>query len=189
MNLVGTILDILPATGTSIMAANLNFGVEIAIAVFNALLSLLTAGRIWWISREARQHMGATVQKKYNTIVAVIIESGLLYPTTQIVSIIIPLTLDPDARGVIPVDLTFVAILMSGLAPTLIIVRVADKKSVDSVQQMVSMHFAERDTQQATGTSAIQATIDIRSHPQTAIQEIDSEGVQQERKARENMIV
>ncbi|KAL0058039.1 hypothetical protein AAF712_015298 [Marasmius tenuissimus] len=52
---------------------------------------------------------------------------------------------------------------MSGLAPTLIIVRVAYGKSVESVQQMVSIHFAERETQQEAGANALRATVNIRS--------------------------
>ncbi|KAK1221600.1 hypothetical protein PQX77_015613 [Marasmius sp. AFHP31] len=59
---------------------------------------------------------------------------------------------------------------MSGLAPTLIFVRVAYGKSVDSVQQqMMSIHLSEEASQQRTGpgTSAPQAAMDIQSNPQT----------------------
>ncbi|KAK1216580.1 hypothetical protein PQX77_020784 [Marasmius sp. AFHP31] len=58
---------------------------------------------------------------------------------------------------------------MAGLAPTLIIVRVRYKKSIDSVQQMVSMHFAEHDTGQETGLRAIQTTLDIQSNLQHGV--------------------
>ncbi|KAK1226709.1 hypothetical protein PQX77_010305 [Marasmius sp. AFHP31] len=54
---------------------------------------------------------------------------------------------DPDGQGTIPIDLGSIAILMAGLAPTLIIVRIGYRKSVDSVQQMVSAHFAEGGSQ------------------------------------------
>ncbi|KAL0061699.1 hypothetical protein AAF712_011451 [Marasmius tenuissimus] len=54
---------------------------------------------------------------------------------------------------------------MSGLAPTLIIVRVAYGKSVETVTQMVSIQFAERDTQQGPRLSALRATVDISSRP------------------------
>ncbi|KAL0061706.1 hypothetical protein AAF712_011459 [Marasmius tenuissimus] len=49
---------------------------------------------------------------------------------------------------------------MSGLAPTLIIVRVAHGKPVESVEQVMSIRFAARGTQQATGTT----TVEIPSH-------------------------
>ncbi|KAK1223126.1 hypothetical protein PQX77_014000 [Marasmius sp. AFHP31] len=60
---------------------------------------------------------------------------------------------------------------MSGLAPTLIIVRVAYSKSVDSIQQqMVSIHLSKEASQQRTGlgTSMPQAAVDIQSNPQTS---------------------
>ncbi|KAJ8077845.1 hypothetical protein PM082_002285 [Marasmius tenuissimus] len=172
-----------------VTANNIGVGWAIANAVFNSVLSALTGqsvstlqhlrptssegstpftvgGRIWWISREARRHMGATTHSRYKAIVAAIIESGLLYPTTLIASMLITSILDPESRGTIPVDLGKVANMMSvgdsyhclepvqnilsmtsqGLAPTLIIVRVAYGKSVDSVQQMISdtsIQFAE----------------------------------------------
>ncbi|KAJ8079841.1 hypothetical protein PM082_016666 [Marasmius tenuissimus] len=147
--------------------ASIDRGNSVAIAVFNTLLSLFTGGRIWWISREARQHMGTPVHARYRAIVAAIVESGLLYPTIGIISVVIPLVLDPDTHGTLPIDLVPVAALMSGLAPTLIIVRVAYGKSVESVQQvMESIHFAEQVSQQGPrhGTSGLRATVDIRSH-------------------------
>ncbi|KAL0065764.1 hypothetical protein AAF712_007248 [Marasmius tenuissimus] len=54
---------------------------------------------------------------------------------------------------------------MSGLAPTLVIVRVAYRKSVDSVQQMMTtLQFAEgrEDEQQSESTAAGQTTVDMR---------------------------
>ncbi|KAL0062599.1 hypothetical protein AAF712_010533 [Marasmius tenuissimus] len=57
---------------------------------------------------------------------------------------------------------------MAGLAPTLIIVRVAYRRSVDSVEQMMSIHFAEHSSSQGTrqGPSTLQTTLDIRSQYQ-----------------------
>ncbi|KAJ8090853.1 hypothetical protein PM082_024773 [Marasmius tenuissimus] len=60
-------------------AMHVNRGWTIASVVFNGLLSVLTefdrhlpiiAGRIWWISREARSYMGKQVDTRYKTIVA-----------------------------------------------------------------------------------------------------------------------
>ncbi|KAK1223250.1 hypothetical protein PQX77_013877 [Marasmius sp. AFHP31] len=55
---------------------------------------------------------------------------------------------------------------MTGLAPTLIIVRVGYRQSVDSVQQMVSIHFAECESKWEAGNRAAQSTPDITSCPQ-----------------------
>ncbi|KAK1223224.1 hypothetical protein PQX77_013903 [Marasmius sp. AFHP31] len=143
-------------------ARAINNGCSILTAVFNGLLSLATAWRIWWISREARQQMGMPIHAKYKTIVAVILESGALYPASLIVETVVPLTLDPIRAGKVPLDIGILAALFTGLAPTLIIVRVAYGKSVDSVQQMVSIHFAERETQQEANVNPARATVDIR---------------------------
>ncbi|KAK1218224.1 hypothetical protein PQX77_019089 [Marasmius sp. AFHP31] len=55
---------------------------------------------------------------------------------------------------------------MAGLAPTLIIVRIGYRKSVDSVQQMVSAHFAEAGSQLEVGNRVTQTTLDIHPCPQ-----------------------
>ncbi|KAI3616924.1 hypothetical protein WG66_004131 [Moniliophthora roreri] len=44
----------------------------------NMTLTLLTAGRIWWISREAQKHMGPAIETKYNTIIVIISPEILL---------------------------------------------------------------------------------------------------------------
>ncbi|KAK1221597.1 hypothetical protein PQX77_015610 [Marasmius sp. AFHP31] len=78
--------------------------------------------------------------------------------------------LDPEAKGIIPIDLGSTTLLMSGLAPTLIIVHVAYGKSMDSVQQqMMSIHLSKEASQQRTGldTSASQAAMNIQSNTQT----------------------
>ncbi|KAL0058239.1 hypothetical protein AAF712_015088 [Marasmius tenuissimus] len=73
---------------------------------------------------------------------------------------------NPATQGIFPVDLSAIAYLMAGLAPTLVIVRVAHGKSVDSVQQVMSIHFAEQASQQGTtfGLNVLRTTLDIRSH-------------------------
>ncbi|KAK1220848.1 hypothetical protein PQX77_016368, partial [Marasmius sp. AFHP31] len=119
--------------------------------------------RIWWISREARRHLGRSVGAKYKTIVATILESGLLYPTTLIIGMVIPLILDPESHGTgILVDFSIVSTLMSGLAPTLIIVRIAYRKSVDSVDQS-SIRLAETCPQQDPGMNSERANGGIQS--------------------------
>ena len=79
---------------THLVSRRIETAMGIAIAVFNSLLSILTgelflfstgdnlletrirhfkpqAGRIWWISREARNLMGRPVHQKYKVIVTV----------------------------------------------------------------------------------------------------------------------
>ncbi|KAK1217926.1 hypothetical protein PQX77_019401 [Marasmius sp. AFHP31] len=172
-------------------------GCQIAIAMFSALLSLLTvvlmgllASRIWWISREARRHMGMPVHARYKAIVAALLESGSLYPTILVVASIVTLIVDPNSSGTIPIDLNVVASLMSGLAPTLIIVRVAYGKSVESVQQMVSIHFAENETRLGPSTGGIRATVEIRSCTGIEVLEAgNTEGTKSEARMSQSRIV
>ncbi|KAK1215361.1 hypothetical protein PQX77_022031 [Marasmius sp. AFHP31] len=65
---------------------------------------------------------------------------------------------------------------MSGLAPTLIIVRVAYGQSVESVQQVVSIQFAERETQRHSTVNGLQTTVDIQSRRHNG--DVDLENVE-----------
>ncbi|KAK1223919.1 hypothetical protein PQX77_013198 [Marasmius sp. AFHP31] len=70
---------------------------------------------------------------------------------------------------------------MAGLAPTLIIVRVAHGKSVDSVQQMMSIHFANQDaSQQSHGESDTTATLHVRSYFRNRASDVDIEAAKPE---------
>ncbi|KAF7350000.1 hypothetical protein MVEN_01301500 [Mycena venus] len=47
-------------------------------AITNLVLLCLSAGRIWWIRRDAR-HIGSTALGRYSKIIAMIVESGAIY--------------------------------------------------------------------------------------------------------------
>ncbi|KAG7086946.1 hypothetical protein E1B28_002863 [Marasmius oreades] len=138
----------------------IDYGVAIAIAIFQLILTLLTGGRIWWITRQARQFMGGSTRTRYNDIVAIIIESGLLYAGCMLTGTIFNMVLDHQSTGTVPFDLSVVTILMSGLAPTMVFARVAYGKSVNSIQQTIStFQVASAQASQQTGIG--QATIDF----------------------------
>ncbi|KAG7092829.1 hypothetical protein E1B28_009144 [Marasmius oreades] len=85
-------------------------------AASNLALTLLAAGRIWWIARGVRSsktHVLTAVNK-------IILESGMLYPLTMIVHLSITNAF-PDYQ--IPLDTLNLVVLAAGIAPTLIIVR------------------------------------------------------------------
>uniref|UniRef100_A0A0W0F166 Uncharacterized protein n=1 Tax=Moniliophthora roreri TaxID=221103 RepID=A0A0W0F166_MONRR len=118
----------------------------------NIMLTLLTAGRIWWISREA----------------SIILESGILYPIFLTTSVIYTLLGDPESTGSVPFNLFTVTYQVAGIAPTLIIICAARGKTVEhtSMNQVVSsLHFAD-------GAVPGSGNSDPRSHIQT----IDIEG-------------
>ncbi|KAF8880555.1 hypothetical protein BD779DRAFT_1675893 [Infundibulicybe gibba] len=78
----------------------------------NILVTTLTAGRIWWISQKARRILGSDLVKRYNSAIAVIVESGAIYSSYIIHVILSVLVLDVGL------------IQMVGIVPTLIIVQV-----------------------------------------------------------------
>ncbi|KAJ8092864.1 hypothetical protein PM082_023497 [Marasmius tenuissimus] len=119
----------------------------ITVAVFNLILTFMTGGRIWWISREAQKFMKKDLRMDYNTLVALILESELLYSLTLIAVVVFQLFLLPSGHGFAPIDIGAAFEAVGGLAPTLIIVRSAYGKTVESVNQVVStLQFADGPT-------------------------------------------
>ncbi|ESK81504.1 hypothetical protein Moror_15687 [Moniliophthora roreri MCA 2997] len=129
----------------------------------NIILTLLTAGRIWWISQEARKHMGPAIKTKYSTIVAIILESGILYLIFLTTTVVYSLLADPDATASTAFSFQVVTFQLAGIAPTLIIIRAASGKTVEhtSMNQVVSsLHFA-------SGAGSGSRNLNTRSHVQT----------------------
>ncbi|KAF9259787.1 hypothetical protein L218DRAFT_632900 [Marasmius fiardii PR-910] len=90
-------------------------------APFHLIFTLLTAGRIWWITRPVqRSKADWSLNQKYKTVVRIILESGMLYALVIIIHLSI-------ANGFplyqIPLDTFPLTVLAAGVAPTLIIVR------------------------------------------------------------------
>ncbi|KAF9256850.1 hypothetical protein L218DRAFT_965956 [Marasmius fiardii PR-910] len=87
-------------------------------ASFNSVLTLLTAGRIWWITRcairSSRTHVLTTMNK-------IILESGMLYPLVTILHLAVT---NAYPAYQIPFDTFPPVVLAAGIAPTLIIVRI-----------------------------------------------------------------
>ncbi|KAG7086091.1 hypothetical protein E1B28_003606 [Marasmius oreades] len=144
-----------------VKANRINDGSWLAVAACNLILTLLMAARIWWITREAREVMGKPIENRYRKIVAVILESGFLYTSTLLVSLVVGLEFDPDDHGgSVPIDLGVVVSTMSGIAPTLIIVRFAYGLTVDGPGNFVqtgrvsTLQFATRSDGMPGSTSA-----------------------------------
>ncbi|ESK84951.1 hypothetical protein Moror_9233 [Moniliophthora roreri MCA 2997] len=137
-NVVGLAGSILESLGLQDSTNDANFalyergaevlaGYSITATVISSLLTLLTAGRIWYITHEARSMMGGQVRKRYNTLIAVMLESGIIYPTLMIIHLVLSnTTMDINGYG-------SVVLYPVGIAPTLIIVRVGLGKSVEPV--------------------------------------------------------
>ncbi|KAJ7654046.1 hypothetical protein DFH06DRAFT_1203506 [Mycena polygramma] len=61
---------------TNFIDPRIPFGVTLAT---NALLMGLTVGRIWWIRRDACIVLDSAHVRKYDTVIAIILESGAIY--------------------------------------------------------------------------------------------------------------
>ncbi|KAK1222619.1 hypothetical protein PQX77_014525 [Marasmius sp. AFHP31] len=104
----------------SIHGYSITLGYYGAFAGANLLVTALTASRIWWLSREARECFGRGTRNLYGRMVAIILESGFLYPASTFVQL--ALTQSASKIGV-PIDLLPTVTLMAGIAPALMIVR------------------------------------------------------------------
>ncbi|ESK87373.1 hypothetical protein Moror_11697 [Moniliophthora roreri MCA 2997] len=128
----------------------------------NITLTLLTAGRIWWISHEAQKHLGPAIKTKYNTIVAIILESGIIYPIFLTANVINEALTNPDGTGLSIFSLWVVVYQIAGIAPTLIIIQAARGKTIEytSMGKVISsLHFAD-------GAGPESGNLDTRSHVQ-----------------------
>ncbi|KAF9265721.1 hypothetical protein L218DRAFT_924262 [Marasmius fiardii PR-910] len=99
-------------TGGNIQAVGM-----ILSASFNSILTLLTAGRVWRITRTLRS------SSTYNltTMNRIILESGMLYPLAMIIHLSIT---NAFPQYHTPFDTLPLVVLAAGIAPTLIIVRI-----------------------------------------------------------------
>ncbi|KAJ7302429.1 hypothetical protein DFH08DRAFT_826604 [Mycena albidolilacea] len=86
--IIGGFLGLLPLSGRSErVALVLAYGTTF---FTNVLASLLAAGRIWWMSRRIAILLGKRkAQSKYMDLTGIILKSGLIYPATLIITIVV----------------------------------------------------------------------------------------------------
>ncbi|ESK84254.1 hypothetical protein Moror_3793 [Moniliophthora roreri MCA 2997] len=108
---------------------------NISSAVVNGVLTLLTAGRIWWIHRGVRAHGIHASDTFIQSVSRIILESGIIYPICIVATQIVTNTATPD---VMPFDFFPLTVLSAGIAPTLIMVRARLGKNVENLQDMLS---------------------------------------------------
>jgi len=100
----------------------------------NIIVVLLTAGRIWWIGRKSGAILGPSTLRRVNSAIAIILESGIIYPVSIILAGTLFITRTPFV-----VYGPFIAIAYQAvaIAPTLMIVRVSLGVSTDDVESSV----------------------------------------------------
>jgi len=94
----------------------------------NMLVTVLMAGRIWWIARKARAILGPGLSSKYTTMIAIIVESGVIYSIYFILDVVLQdLILDAGLAQIV------------GIVPTLIIVQIGLGRVAHDVDTTTSM--------------------------------------------------
>ncbi|KAJ8088131.1 hypothetical protein PM082_013682 [Marasmius tenuissimus] len=143
-------------------------------AVVNVLVTLLTAGRIWWVNRQSQAYLGVSEKKnthKLSTVIRIILESGMIYPTVMAVQVIASWQYDDVELRSTPVDLTSVTALSAGIAPTLALLRAQMTKlserarSKPKSERVSDIRFNSARLARLGGTSTVKHTIslDIRA--------------------------
>ncbi|KAK1235600.1 hypothetical protein PQX77_001165 [Marasmius sp. AFHP31] len=131
--------------------------------VYTLLLTLLTAGRIWWMARQVGQIRGDGIFSKYKIFVATILESGLLYSAILVITIVLQFVTDPRGEGMVPFDLNVLSVQMAAIAPTLIIIRIAYGQAVESVQRTLStLQFTDGGNNFQRRSTVARGTVDLR---------------------------
>ncbi|KAJ7022958.1 hypothetical protein C8F04DRAFT_1306995 [Mycena alexandri] len=105
----------------------------------NLCLMILTAGRIWWIRRDAMRVAADTaLLNRYTTVFAIVLESGALYFIPAILTVIV-------YQWNIPFHvLEGLGAYLINIIPTLIIVRVGLGRSIqDTVERQTDKHTGQ----------------------------------------------
>uniref|UniRef100_A0A0W0G6F1 Uncharacterized protein n=1 Tax=Moniliophthora roreri TaxID=221103 RepID=A0A0W0G6F1_MONRR len=140
-----------------LLGNTLNAGYLISSAIVNSLITLLTAGRIWWTHRQVRDHGVHSSDRLVQRVSVIILESGILYPIAIIVNLIVVNSTDGVPP---PFDMAPIVVLVAGIAPTMIIVRAKLGSNVGSLQDQVSdirftSHQAHREGRSQTHVYSI----------------------------------
>ncbi|KAJ7331549.1 hypothetical protein DFH08DRAFT_309664 [Mycena albidolilacea] len=126
------------ASPSTTEVSSFTFALSITLSLLTTfMLMILTAGRIWWLAREARVVMGQKITNRYYTVCAMILESGALYCAGGIAYIIISLR-PANLNQIIATNGAILGQLV-GIAPTIIAVRVGLGKSIESADSFVAM--------------------------------------------------
>ncbi|KAJ6497280.1 hypothetical protein C8R45DRAFT_124398 [Mycena sanguinolenta] len=122
-----TILPILMLIASTVLGVVESFDFSISLYPFfavslatNVLVTMLTAGRIWWISRYSRSYLKTAEKRRYVSAIAILVESGMLYSATVLAYLIV---LSIPSASILAEPIFAMLVQIMGIAPTLIIVR------------------------------------------------------------------
>ncbi|ESK83553.1 hypothetical protein Moror_12100 [Moniliophthora roreri MCA 2997] len=144
------------------VGSDISFAYQVTSLTINSVLTLLTAGRIWWIHRQVSAYGIRTTDTFVGSVSRIILESGSLYPILGVVGLVL------NNTTVLPFDFYPLLTLSAGIAPTLIMVRGKLGKNVESLQDQVSdIRFPSQSARQPTSIMS-QAPVHSVGNPSTA---------------------
>ncbi|KAF8960652.1 hypothetical protein BDZ97DRAFT_1922027 [Flammula alnicola] len=98
----------------------------------NICLAVITAGRIYWSARRASNVLGPENPRRYYSIFAIIIDSGMIYPVYLLLDLIVDsLFLDAGLNQIV------------GIVPTLILAQQAFGRCIQDVETTIAMRRGE----------------------------------------------
>ncbi|KIK66740.1 hypothetical protein GYMLUDRAFT_238976 [Collybiopsis luxurians FD-317 M1] len=123
------------ADSTALVLGKLEDSLFYAFLGVNFLTNLILTGlidKIWWLSRQTQKYLGCDSpnNKRMSNHVAIILESGLLYPLALLACIIAVAINESRVGGYPPVESILTVIV--GIAPTMIMVRADSGISIES---------------------------------------------------------
>ncbi|KAJ7664876.1 hypothetical protein B0H17DRAFT_1211140 [Mycena rosella] len=171
MTLTTTVLGYLAAYDDDYVRAGpyIDFRIAFIMSVLtNVLLMALTAGRIWWIQRAAWVLSESVCVRRYNTVIAIILESGAIYCVSVGAYMISVSVLNPQRFNPLITVFGGTVPQIMNIAPTLIVVRVGlgyanggkDTSSVSTMQQRQTTRRISAGTVRCPANSVV---IDIRA--------------------------
>ncbi|KAJ7700510.1 hypothetical protein B0H17DRAFT_834120, partial [Mycena rosella] len=98
----------------------------------NVVVTILTAGRIWWISRKAGPYWKTDLQKRVASSIFILVESGVMYSAATSTYLALAVIGSPVQNPIFQMLTQLV-----GIVPTLIIARVGLGASAQSVESTV----------------------------------------------------
>ncbi|KAH9475983.1 hypothetical protein JR316_0011550 [Psilocybe cubensis] len=129
--LVGTAFGII-SEGTTTPSLKRFIAVFILLVlVLNVGITLLTAGRIFWIAREVRSAMGPEMMSHYNFAICILIESGVVYTASTILLFCLSPTKFVLLGGIISIRTVCIM-------PILLLVQIALGQSIKDVDSTIS---------------------------------------------------
>jgi len=124
--------------------------------VTNVVVTVLTAGRIWWICRKARKYLQTDIQRRYLSAISILAESGVVYSAVVLAYLIFGAF---DSTYIMQEPIWEALGQLVGIVPTLIIVRVGMGMSVQSLETSAKAASAVTASENVTNTVRVRPPI------------------------------